>query len=643
MAKTIIISEKLMESIEMKEVALASSLPKEIRNELNGNKTPLSSNPSFPEEYGDSFEKQLTYRRFKETKDELYNIGIIDEDINVDNLLPQLIEKCKRLEEPIRRNLEKIAYNFIIETFNVPDGVINLVVTLCDDISDSTLNVRVQAEDKDFEYEDIRQKRNLSKEVHKRKIMNGLMSGAALRFASNIKKYVADIYELNPKLPELYRNIIAINEYLLFNVGKVEINDKKKNQLGVSNITLGNETTKTNVKADAIIFPILIYELVKAFLEVSCAHGLPSSKEEAQYVMGRCDYMQAEPWYMRIGPAMYDILRSMMGDVEDSLLPYIFMELSKLPNDLFEIAMQEIFAKTKKGRRILQRIKEKHENQEEYNDFSNRMQLANTAVSMISEQCLLNNISEGEKKYLIKEAIRQLNEISVRDARERYYADIPAKDWVSIITSLQGGYSEILEPETKWALGLYKRKSPRFMEDLYKLHNDNGEGYLDIFKRAKERRMISGQQADLNRYKSIAELGKFISELDVETILGRTKGEISNAVNNAKDDITILYQDDEWMILSPKSYEASCYWGNDSEWCTAYREDDKWYNYYTKQGPLFININKNTGKKYQFHFESESFMDMFDEDIAAPILENINANEGVVDYWRTWSKGNYGC
>ena len=82
----------------------------------------------------------------------------------------------------------------------------------------------------------------------------------------------------------------AINEYLLFNVGKIEINDKKKNQLGVSNIVIGNEITKTNVKAEAVIFPILIYELIKAFLELSIAHGLPSSKEEATFVMGKLSH-----------------------------------------------------------------------------------------------------------------------------------------------------------------------------------------------------------------------------------------------------------------------------------------------------------------------------------------------------------------
>ena len=223
--KTIIINEKVLDSLEMKEAALAASLSKQLKNELKNNKTPLSNNPSFPEEYDMSFEERLTYLRFKETKNKLYQIGDMKGD-DVNNLLPSLIEECKRLEQPIRRNLEKIAYNFIIETFNIPEGLVNLVVSLNDDISDTTLNVRVQAEDNEFEYENVKQKSDLFKSIKKRKILNGLMAGAALRYAENIKKYVADIYELEPKLPELYRNIIALNEYMLFSVNNIEINDK---------------------------------------------------------------------------------------------------------------------------------------------------------------------------------------------------------------------------------------------------------------------------------------------------------------------------------------------------------------------------------------------------------------------------------
>jgi hypothetical protein len=643
MGKTIIVNEKIMHTTEFKEVALASSLPKELKRELNDNTTPLSSNPSFPEESGDSFEKRLALRRFKETKDELYRIGIIDDEIDVENLLPSLIEKCKRLEEPIRRNLEKVAYNFIIETFNVPEGVINLVVELTDTIDDSTLNVRVQAEESEYEYEDVEHKRKLTKEIHKRRLLNGLISGAALRFATNIKKYLNAIYELEPKLPELYRNIIALNEYLLFNVGKIEINDKKKNQLGVSYITIGNEITKTNVQAEAVIFPILIYELIKAFLEISIAHGLPSSREEAHYVMGKCDYMQAEPWYMRIGPAMYDIFQQMLGETDDQMLPFIFMEISKLPNDLFEIAMQEIFCKTKKGKKILQRIKEKHENQQDYEDFSNRMQLANTAVSMISEQCIENDISEEERKYLIKEAIMQLNEISVRDARLKHYQDIPEKDWIEIVQKLQGNDLSKLEGETKWALGLYRKKSPRFMEDLYKLHQPDGIGYLDIFKRLIAIHKLQGNEGNLYQYKSISELGAFVTkkmeEIGDEEIWGdnayRKKRNMSDAQKEAKDDIIVQYEDDEWIVITPNSYEASVYWGDGTEWCTAYKDDDYYYKSYSSKGPLYINIDKfNDSIKYQFHFETDSFMDEYDSEIKPPIMERINATDGLRDFYK---------
>ena len=644
MSKTVIINKNLMESVAIKEVALVSSLPEGIRDELRRNETPLSKNPSFPTEYDSDFETNMTILRFKETKDRLYKIGIIDDiNDNIENALPSLIEQCKRIEEPIRRNLEKLAYNFVIKEFNVPDGVLNLITNLRDDLTSTTLNVRVQSEDIEYEFEDVKHKRKLIQDINKRRVLNALISGAALRYATNTKKYIADIFEMNSKLPELYRNIIALNEYMLFKCDKLDINDKNKNQLGLSNIILGNEHTKSEIRCEAVIFPILIYEEIRAFLELTISHGLPSKKDEAIYVMGKCDYMQAEPWYMRLGPALFDRLDIMLGDYDSTLLPYIFMEISTLPNDLFEIAMQEIFSKTKKGKKILQRIKEKHENLQDYEDFSNRMQLANTAVSMISEQCIENDISEEERKYLIKEAIMQLNEISVRDARLKHYQDIPDKDWIEIVQKLQGNDLSKLEGETKWALGLYRKKSPRFMEDLYKLHQPDGIGYLDIFKRLIAIHKLQGNEGNLYQYKSISELGAFVTkkmeEIGNEEIWGdnayRKKRNMSDAQKEAKDDIIVQYEDDEWIVITPNSYEASVYWGDDSEWCTAYKDDDYYYKSYSSKGPLYINIDKlNNSIKHQFHFETESFMDKYDEEIKVPIMETIGASDGLREFYK---------
>lgn len=224
------------------------------------------------------------------------------------------------------------------------------------------------------------------------------------------------------------------------------------------------------------------------------------------------------------------------------------------------------------------------------------------------------------------------------DAYERYYSDVPSYLWEEIIGRLQrdrnGNFIDTLLPETKWVLKLYKDKSPRLVEDLYKLKNNNGDGYLDIFLRAKERRMISGIQGDLYKYRSIAALGAFIETLDIEEILGRTKGEQSSDVNSSATNIEIPYEDKEWKVVVPKSYDASCYWGNGTKWCTATRESDEWYNHYSEQGPLYILIDKKTKDKYQFHFESDQFMNEKDIDINIPFADNIsNWNDNLSDFF----------
>ena len=260
-------------------------------------------------------------------------------------------------------------------------------------------------------------------------------------------------------------------------------------------------------------------------------------------------------------------------------------------------------------------------------------------IDFIVENVLkqLDNINDNEKCF-IKEHIEKqlLNEITVVDAYQRFYQNIPEDDYKTIVGTLQGNNGTLL-PETKWVLGLYKRDNKRIIEDLYKLHNDEGTGALDVFKRAKERRMLTGTQADLNQYKSIAELVVFVREqLDSEAILGRTQGEMSNAVHAGAKDAYFIYEDEIWKVLIPKTHEASCYWGQGTEWCTAVRDNDYYYNSYSEQGPLFININKQTGDKYQFHFESEQFMDEDDLSIDEPIFENMNASTELINFYQSY-------
>lgn len=179
-----------------------------------------------------------------------------------------------------------------------------------------------------------------------------------------------------------------------------------------------------------------------------------------------------------------------------------------------------------------------------------------------------------------------------------------------------------IEPNTvqldyidKWLINLLLSKKMTecvMAEDLYKLFGK--DGYINKFEKLKKGKKISGKEADINTYNTISELGAFVlSERFNDYLNRKTKGELSKDINDTYIDFTeYLYEDDDWLIVSPRSYESSCYWGKDTQWCTATRTSSMHYDSYTKRGKLFININKKSGEKYQFHFESNTFMNSKD-------------------------------
>lgn len=386
MSKTIIINEKMLRSELLKESVLLNSLPDDIKTALKKNETSLGLNPVFPEEYGESFVSKIAAKRFKDVREKILKIGEIQECDDIVNAIPQLINKCQKIEEPIKNNLEKIAYNYIIELFNIPEDTVDFNVSLVGDISNIQMGVNVQSEDIDYEFDDIRHKKALNGEIKKRRVINALMTGAAMRLSSNIKSYIAEIYDLEPKLADLYRKVMTLNEYLLFTNNNEMVTEENRNQLGISNIILGGHQKKSSVHIEGTIFPILLYEEIRAFLELSAAHGLPKKKEEANYVMKKADYLQAEPWDMRLGPALWDSLMNCCGGIETEMIPYLFMKIAKLPVDKFNYLMREVFAETKTGKRIIGKMIAKIQFNNEYDDFTNRLQMKNANISMINDE-----------------------------------------------------------------------------------------------------------------------------------------------------------------------------------------------------------------------------------------------------------------
>lgn len=387
--KTIYINENALKIL--RESILAEELPEDIINIVFKNETSLKDNPALPNIFNEGFLEKLVKKRFKETKEALQDIGEINDvsETKMEDVLNKLIIKCQELEKPFRNELERLCYNFVIDYFEVPSEMVELSIALVDEIDTNKQSIKIEPLiDDTFEYENLEDASELKSEVYKRRLLNVLSMGAGMKLSSNIKSYMSEIYDLNPRLLDLYRKIIALNDYLLFTNSKLEITEDNQLQMGTVEVTLGGEDEVVRIDSQGLIFPILLSETIRGFMELFASHGLPKEKNKMEFVIGNADYLKAEPWDMRLGFPLWEIFSETFTqeNVKGDLIPYLYMILSELKPNVFNKVMSEIFARTRKGKRLLGKLIVRAKDLKAYNNFDNQMTTMKLNKSVIADE-----------------------------------------------------------------------------------------------------------------------------------------------------------------------------------------------------------------------------------------------------------------
>jgi hypothetical protein len=388
--KRIIINEDMLADNKVKSIALMQELPKDIMKALARNLTSLGDHPSFPPEEEYKFDSKITLERFQQVKDDVLSIEDLA-DYSVQGLskaVNQMMLECQEIENANKEALEKLCFNIVVDLFAIPEDIINFSCTLTDSISPKSIRANVKPVSTDMTFIDINHMNTLSDEVYKRRLIDALITGAAMNYSKIKKEYIGDLYEMNPKLPKLYRDIIKIMNYLMFVKNDIGISDEDKKQIGVVNVLIGNRTRRTEINAEGVIFPVLLMESIKGMMEAFAAHGLPKNKKEASYVMSKADFLAAEPWDMRMGPILWDCFEEAMQEKDTKMVPNIFVEIVSLPIDEFNNLMKEIFAKTKKSKKVFELVKQEIEERIEYSDFQDRMQTKSMESNVINDEFL---------------------------------------------------------------------------------------------------------------------------------------------------------------------------------------------------------------------------------------------------------------
>ena len=222
-------------------------------------------------------------------------------------------------------------------------------------------------------------------------------------------------------------------------------------------------------------------------------------------------------------------------------------------------------------------------------------------------------ITEAQAFDLLLEAA------SLGDVYQKYYNQIPEEEFKQIVSADPTAGEDKMGKYSKWLLALYVNGSLK-LEDLYK-----ATAYLTTFHKYKGKL----DKKDIGQYKSLPDLYNAIQSYEDNTQAASHKEEIRQMKEGAEK----VYEDENYLIVVPHTEEAAIFYGKGTQWCTAATNGRNYFNYYDKQGSLYININKKTGRKYQFHFQSAQFMDESDRPLRAPIAANLNFTEQILDFY----------
>ena len=243
----------------------------------------------------------------------------------------EYLQKVMNIEKPYRKELEDLALKVIYEEFPiVKQAGIRIEAQLVDpeglnmEQSDSEEEIDIPSLDK--------------MKIDKRRLINSITQGASIRGTKAYYWFKDKIDEINPSLIDDYNELLKVS-YGIYDDDEAiammmaMLSQNQGSQGGESEAEFDEETDTLTIRAKALIFPILIHEIIKGLYEIVSLQGFTGDKEKNKDIVQKVDKTSNEPEDLRYGKFIYDALRDQVKDISKKEL--YFAEIYKLENEEF--------------------------------------------------------------------------------------------------------------------------------------------------------------------------------------------------------------------------------------------------------------------------------------------------------------------
>jgi len=312
-----------------------------VQSKLSQGETPLKKIPlpKTGNEPNQNFQELLASERYKQVVQKVRQYTNIQTPmVGMQNMMPLMQtmmmahNEIVQTEREHREELERLAIDLVMKEFGIEEGDIEFEAKIVgmgeidtqDFNRDQPGQQQPEMEEVEIEQELFDDLQTLNLEKAKARLIGSMIQGASKR-GHYMYHYVTDkIREItgSESLINQYGILMSINDTLYWQVSDQQMKASMGGG-GGGNMVGGKESIDPNsnppkVMAQGLNFPILVHELIKGTFEVIAAiKGQSRNPEIAQRVISSENTMEKEIWDLRLGPAIWDRIRSQIPEDSD--------------------------------------------------------------------------------------------------------------------------------------------------------------------------------------------------------------------------------------------------------------------------------------------------------------------------------------
>lgn len=363
-----------------------------VQDKLAAGETPLQKIP-FPQtgdEPNKNFQELLASERYKQVVAKMRqytgNNAPVRGMEGLTPLMQQMMSAHNQIlqfEQNHRRELEQLAVELVMKELGIPEGSVQYDARIIGmgEFNPEDFNHDQEGEqeggeeeggqpeiDLGNEMEIVNDLEKLDLEKAKRRFINTIIQGASKR-GHYMYHYVEDrVREIvgNDRIIGLYGIMMSVNDALYW-----QLPDETMKAMGQAGNIAGREdvdrqTDPPTIKARAVNFPVLIHELIKGTLELIALHGRnrdeEGNEEDFTDIEESEDTLEKEMWDLRLGPAIWDRIRSkfpedvLTDETKGIIQLIVFQHIFKKPAKEFLVFMKEVVSNSETGNHLMQTL-----------------------------------------------------------------------------------------------------------------------------------------------------------------------------------------------------------------------------------------------------------------------------------------------